>query len=530
MFVNEKQTRVIDMWQYEKKDTGYADNQYTAVISHNNSFLLSRAGQYVEKVVRAFKIKYGIIHAEVKVNKTNQIELIEFGCRAPGENIPSIIEQISGFPYTNTILKLFLNPRKDLHHIKCLNLNIYHVFFPIEFQEGIVQEIKGVEDIKKLDSYHSHVLKVQRDDKVVASKNVTQIPFTLWLANRDNKKLKEDADTARVLFGINFPPIVSFTKQLQGKIYLKSSNEYASTTSLFNKDVTIKPLLVVRPANTRDVISIVQFAQKQKLRVSVRNGGHMSSGLSLNKDIVVDMRALNKAIVKDKAYIEVEAGALTGDVMHLLEQNKMVTPVGISQTVGITGFVLGGGLSFLSKKYGLLCDSLEEVHLITADGGEIVANATTNKALFWALKGAGHNNFGIVTKMRFKTYPEIKNITGFFMDYSLDPKLLDKYQNYHTDDNTFLYFYIFYDYTQIFGYFLGDDGHKTEKIFEELSSFGKTIAKKKITLSMKGHKEMYDKSYGDQIRCIWRSKVIKDKLSSELIHLLFSYVSTSPNK
>ena len=83
----------------------------------------------------------------------------------------------------------------------------------------------------------------------------------------------------------------------------------------------------------------------------------------------------------------------------------MTIPAGSCPTVGVSGLTLGGGHGVVSRAYGLTCDSLTQATLITADGKQLTANASENKDLFWALRGAGNGNFGVVTELHVQDAP-----------------------------------------------------------------------------------------------------------------------------
>ena len=122
-----------------------------------------------------------------------------------------------------------------------------------------------------------------------------------------------------------------------------------------------------------------------------------------NGRLIIDVSKLNRVRRRTAA---VGAGAKLIDVYRALgRQGRHRSPAGSCPTVGVSGLTLGGGHGVASRAYGLTCDSLTPATLITADGKELTANATENKDLFWALRGAGNGNFGVVTELRFRTHP-----------------------------------------------------------------------------------------------------------------------------
>jgi Berberine and berberine like/FAD binding domain len=99
------------------------------------------------------------------------------------------------------------------------------------------------------------------------------------------------------------------------------------------------------------------------------------------------------------------AGCLLGDIAVALFEHKLALPAGSCRPVGVAGLALGGGHGLTSRKFGLTCDSLISAHVVTADGDELDANLNENSDLFWALRGGGGGNFGIVTEFTFKVHP-----------------------------------------------------------------------------------------------------------------------------
>lgn len=109
----------------------------------------------------------------------------------------------------------------------------------------------------------------------------------------------------------------------------------------------------------------------------------------------------------------VGAGAKLIDMYRALAAKGVTVPAGSCPTVGVSGLTLGGGHGVVSRAYGLTCDSLTQATLITADGKQVVANKSENKDLFWALRGAGNGNFGVVTELRFRTHPAPQAVSAY---------------------------------------------------------------------------------------------------------------------
>ena len=137
-------------------------------------------------------------------------------------------------------------------------------------------------------------------------------------------------------------------------------------------------------------------------------GGHSNSGYStINGSGYVINMAKMKAITVSSDRIEVQAGALWGDVYELLNKvnHQQLITGPMYPNVGIGGYSLGGGFSLLSRKYGLAIDSVISMRMVTADGSRVVVvNESMNSELFWALRGSGGGNFGIITNFMISTH------------------------------------------------------------------------------------------------------------------------------
>jgi FAD/FMN-containing dehydrogenase len=194
--------------------------------------------------------------------------------------------------------------------------------------------------------------------------------------------------------------------QLLGEVVLPGSSTYEQARLLFDtRFVAVKPRAIVFCESTADVQRTVRWAQKHSVRIVPRSGGHSYGGYSTTSGVIVDVSRL-KGVTLDRAHrAVVGAGARLIDVYAGLAQHGRTVPAGSCPTVGIAGLALGGGVGFASRKYGLTCDNLVEATVVLADGSAVVANARTHADLYWALRGGGGGNFGIVTRLVFRTHP-----------------------------------------------------------------------------------------------------------------------------
>ncbi|MFI9587123.1 FAD-binding oxidoreductase [Streptomyces sp. NPDC052236] len=190
---------------------------------------------------------------------------------------------------------------------------------------------------------------------------------------------------------------------LDGKLIRPDDAAYPTARQLYNTRFdSLKPAAVAYIAGEDDVKECLAYARAHRVPVSIRNGGHSYAGWSSgNGRLVIDVSSLNQ-VARDGS---VGAGAKLIDVYDSLVPDGRTIPAGSCPTVGISGLALGGGHGVTSRAYGLTCDNLTSATLVTADGRTLTASATENKDLFWALRGAGSGNFGVVTRLRFRTHP-----------------------------------------------------------------------------------------------------------------------------
>ena len=185
---------------------------------------------------------------------------------------------------------------------------------------------------------------------------------------------------------------------LRGELIQPGDPGYDTARRLWNAAFDRKPALIVRCAGAADVVRAVSFAAGHDLLTAVRGGGHSLSGQSgCDGGIVIDvspMRAVEVDPLAKRA--RVEAGALLGQLDREAQAFGLATTAGTVADTGIAGLALGGGVGRIGRRFGLTCDNLESIEIVTADGHWQRASATENPDLYWALRGGG-GNFGVVT-------------------------------------------------------------------------------------------------------------------------------------
>ena len=200
--------------------------------------------------------------------------------------------------------------------------------------------------------------------------------------------------------------IDEFNTQLRGELIQPGDAAYDEARKVYNGMIDKRPALIAQCVDAADVISAVNFGRENQLTVAIRGGGHNGPGFGTVEDgLVIDLGRM-RGIRVDPASstVRVEGGCVWGDVDHATHPFGMAVPTGFLSSTGVGGLTLGGGIGYLSRKYGLTIDNLLGVDMVLADGRFVTASADENADLFWAVRGGG-GNFGVVTSFLFKGQP-----------------------------------------------------------------------------------------------------------------------------
>ncbi|TCO42181.1 FAD/FMN-containing dehydrogenase [Kribbella antiqua] len=205
----------------------------------------------------------------------------------------------------------------------------------------------------------------------------------------------------------------AFGRSLEGRLYRPGQTGYATARQLFNpRWDSVQPAGVVRAAGGNDVRSAILFAKKNKLVLVPKGGGHSYVGAStISNGLMVDLGGMH-GLSYANGIVTVGAGARLYDVHAFLDKYGRSLPTGTCPTVGVAGLALGGGMGVHTRAYGLTCDRIVGMGVITADGVARNVTASSDPDLFWALRGSGGGNLGIVTYFKLATIPA--NKLGFF--------------------------------------------------------------------------------------------------------------------
>ena len=200
--------------------------------------------------------------------------------------------------------------------------------------------------------------------------------------------------------------IKELTAGWRGEVIQPGDDGYDEARRVYNAMIDRRPRLIVRCADIADVIVAVNFARENGLLIAVRGGSHNVAGFAVCDDgMVIDLSRLKGIRVNvDNQTVRAEGGCTWGDLDHATHAFGLAVPGGIISSTGIAGLTLGGGIGYLTRKYGLSCDNLISADVVTAAGTLLTASENENSDLFWAIRGGG-GNFGIVTSFEFRSHP-----------------------------------------------------------------------------------------------------------------------------
>jgi len=231
--------------------------------------------------------------------------------------------------------------------------------------------------------------------------------------------------------------IVGVFKSKKIPVYEPEDEEYQRSVAVANLLYRFtRPSCVVQPENSSQVQTIVKEAKQRNIPITIKNGGHSYAGFSTTDNgILLDLLRMKKVnLDMESKTVTLEGGARWGNAYSKLVSGRhdgYIINGGRCPTVGVSGFILGGGLGPFTRSFGMGCDSLLEATIVTSDGKEITLKDSGNPKsdedrLFWALRGAGGGNFGVVVGLKMSVQ-KLQNKEGMVVAgiYMWSPKLKD---------------------------------------------------------------------------------------------------------
>jgi FAD/FMN-containing dehydrogenase len=208
-------------------------------------------------------------------------------------------------------------------------------------------------------------------------------------------------------------------RSLHGDVVLPADAGYDVARQL--QDIqfdAVRPRAVAYCANPADVQATLRFARRHDVHVAVRSGGHSTAGYSTTTGLVLDVSRLNSVSVRNRI-VRMGPGAQAVDAANALAPHGLAVPNGFCPTVSAGGFFAGGGIGLLTRSAGVGSDRLRAAEVVLADGRIVRCSADREPDLFWALRGGGGGNFGVVTRYHIDPV-RISRVVNFSLVWSWD--------------------------------------------------------------------------------------------------------------
>ncbi len=224
--------------------------------------------------------------------------------------------------------------------------------------------------------------------------------------------------SARLHSAVTTPDWAALRRDLSSHKLLQPGNRtYPTAKLLFDPRFDgLEPAGIAYCRTPGDVSTCLAFTRTYGLHVRARSGGHSYAGWSsVTGGLIVDVTEMNSFSVGN-GNVRVGAGTHLMDLYNHLAAHGLAVPGGSCPTVGSAGLTLGGGVGVLGRAYGLTCDNLESLQVVTADGLIRECNPGSNSDLFWACRGGGGGNFGVATAFTFRTH-RLSHLVLFFLSW-----------------------------------------------------------------------------------------------------------------
>jgi FAD/FMN-containing dehydrogenase len=208
------------------------------------------------------------------------------------------------------------------------------------------------------------------------------------------------------------PDWEALRRGIDGDVALPGSPAYQAARPPFNARFrNVLPSAIVSCANPQDVAGAISFARRHGLELATRAGGHSFAAHSSTRGVLIDVTPIRSVTVAG-GVATVGAGARLGEVYEALEEHDLTISGGTCPPVGVAGLTLGGGLGILGRMHGVTSDHLVGAEVVLADGRVLRCDDHHEQDLFWALRGAGAGNFGVVTTLVFRAVPAPRTTTN----------------------------------------------------------------------------------------------------------------------
>jgi FAD/FMN-containing dehydrogenase len=206
-----------------------------------------------------------------------------------------------------------------------------------------------------------------------------------------------------------------------GEVIDRRHPSYEDARQVWNGIIDRRPALIARCASTADVVEALRVARWFRPVVSIRGGGHQVAGSAVCDDaLVIDLSAMKGVQVEPTERVaRAQGGVLWGELDRATQLHGLITPGGEMSRTGIAGLTLGGGVTATMRAYGLACDTLRSIEIVTADGMVRTASRDEHADLFWAARGGGRG-IGVITSFTYDLHPLGPDVASAMFIYPYD--------------------------------------------------------------------------------------------------------------
>lgn len=330
--------------------------------------------------------------------------------------------------------------------------------------------------------------------------------------------------------------IEELKKNLRGSLLRPGEEGYETACKIFNAMIDKRPGLIVKSIGVADVITTVNFVRENNLLLAVKGGGHSVAGHALcDGCIMIDLSNMKGIRVDPKERtVRAEAGVILEELDHETHIHGLATTLGTISVTGIAGLTLGGGIGWLMGRYGLACDNLISVDIVTADGRYITASERENQDLFWGIKGGG-GNFGIATSFEYKLYPVSQVLAGLILwPFDKVKEVLQFYRDFTKDEpdelGTIFAVATSPDGVPVIGVAVcySGDIENGKKVLKPLREFGSPIVDAIGPMQYDQAQKMLNETAPSGKLNYWKSAFLKE-LSDDVIETIVSYSKDKPS-
>ena len=229
---------------------------------------------------------------------------------------------------------------------------------------------------------------------------------------------------------LNTRIVKEFEKLLPGRVLTANSADFDHVRKLYNGMIDRRPSLIVRCRETSDVAAAVRLARAHDIPASIRGGGHNFAGKAIVENgLMIDLSEMKRiSIDVARRTARAQTGLKLGEFDRETQKHGLMTPLGVATTTGIAGLTLGGGYGWTAGRFGLACDNVRWLEVVTADGDVVECSEEQNPELFWGMRGAGQN-FGVATQIEYRLHALTK-VYGGPLFFPLSAEVMSFYDEF----------------------------------------------------------------------------------------------------